>query len=287
MSRNRGSVSRTASGETDIEAYFKRIGYSGPHSATLDTLKELQFRHPCAIPFENLSPFLGHPVELDGATLEKKILHSRRGGYCFEQNILVMQVLRELGFSVRGLAARVVWRQPDGPLTPRTHMLLCVELDSECWLVDVGFGGLTQTAPLLLEPGVVQTSPHERFRVLDRDGYYHLQADVSGQWRSLYCFDLSDQQVVDFEMANYYVATKPDSHFLTGLIAARAQPGCRYALSGNRLTVHYLDRPSEARELDSPDELMDTLETVFDIAIPDRADLKAMIARKGVISGSR
>lgn len=286
MSKNRGSDSGTTSYELDIEAYFRRIGYSGPRTATLDTLKELQFRHPCAIPFENLSPFLGHAVELDRATLEAKILHNRRGGYCYEQNILVMHVLRELGFSVRGLAARVLWRQPDGPLTPRTHMLLCVELDSESWLVDVGFGGLTQTAPILLEPGLVQTTPHERFRVLDHDGYFHLQAEVSGQWRPLYCFDLSDQQHVDFEIANYYVATKPNSLFVAGLIAARAQPGGRCTLSGNRLTRHYLDRPSEEHEIDTSDELMDSIETVFDIAIPDRAELKAMIARNGLISGS-
>ncbi|TGG92568.1 arylamine N-acetyltransferase [Natronospirillum operosum] len=282
-----GSDSRSVPHAPDIEAYFSRIGYSGPRRAILDTLQELQFRHLCTIPFENLSPFLGHPVRLDMPALEAKILHSRRGGYCFEQNMLVLQVLQALGFSVRGLAARVLWGQPEGTLTPRTHMLLCVELDGKSWLVDVGFGGQTHTAPLLLEPGLVQTTPHERYRVLHHGGYFHLQAEVLGQWRSLYCFDLSDQHDVDYELANYYVATKPDSHFVTGLVAARARPGGRCALSGNRLTRHYLDRPSEERVLETPDELMDTLETVFDIAIPDRAELKAVIARKGIIPGFR
>src|SRR5690606_6183767 len=117
-----------------------------------DTLAAIHVAHPAAMPFENLDPFLGRAVALDLATLEAKLIHGRRGGYCYEQNLLLMQVLRALGFRVGGLAARVLWNRPKDALTPRTHMLLRIDLDGRTWLADVGFGGLTQTAPLLLEP---------------------------------------------------------------------------------------------------------------------------------------
>lgn len=271
---------RSDAHKVDIASYFKRIGYSGPRTATLDTLKALQFIHPCTIPFENLSPFLGHPVGLDWPVLKAKLLRDRRGGYCFEHNLMFMKVLREIGFSVSGLAARVLWGQPDDAPTPRGHMLLRIELNGRTWLADVGFGGLTQTAPLLLEPDLIQPTPHERFRVRHKDGYYYVQAEVLGEWRSLYRFDMSEHHDVDYVVTNYYLSTNPASHFVTGLIAARAKPGHRYSLSGNRLTVHSLDGASQRREIATVGELIDTLDTIFNIAVPDHAEFEAMVSRK-------
>ena len=70
----------------DLDAYFRRIGYDGPRDASLETLRELHRLHPQAIPFENLDPLLGRPVNLDPASLQAKLVEGGRGGYCFEQN---------------------------------------------------------------------------------------------------------------------------------------------------------------------------------------------------------
>ena len=43
----------------DLDAYFRRIAYDGPREATLDVLRAIAFRHPDAIPFENLDVLLG------------------------------------------------------------------------------------------------------------------------------------------------------------------------------------------------------------------------------------
>ena len=148
----------------DLAAYLDRVGYRGPVAPTLEVLRALHRLHPAAIAFENLDPFLGRPVELDIESLQRKIVEGGRGGYCFEQNLLFMEALGAIGFPVSGLGARVLWRQPDDAITPRGHMLLRIELDGRIWVADVGFGGLTQTAPLLLEPGLEQQTPHETFR---------------------------------------------------------------------------------------------------------------------------
>src|SRR5262245_65912628 len=109
--------------ELDFDAYAERIGYRGNRTSTNDSLEGIVLAHALRVPFENLDIHLGTPIDLDPARLFEKIVVRRRGGYCFEQNTLLFEVLREIGFSVRPLAARVLGGNP--PIDrPRTHMLL-------------------------------------------------------------------------------------------------------------------------------------------------------------------
>ena len=85
-----------------------RVGYSGERTPTLKTLQAIHIHHAESIPFENLNPFLGLPVNLDLESLQQKLVRSGRGGYCYEQNLLLSHVLNTLGFKVTGLAARGV-----------------------------------------------------------------------------------------------------------------------------------------------------------------------------------
>ncbi len=96
----------------DLDAYFQRIGYDGERTPTLATLRAIHARHATMIPFENLSPLLRQPVRLDLSSLQDKLIHQGRGGYCFEHNLLLRAALLALGFQVRGLAARVRWNVP-------------------------------------------------------------------------------------------------------------------------------------------------------------------------------
>ena len=112
----------------DLDAYLKRIGYTGSRAPTLDTLRALHLNHALSIPFENIDVLRGMPIELDPDSLERKLVHEGRGGYCFEQNLLFGRVLMALGFSVQRLVARVLWQRPDDGTQPRTHMLLFVQL---------------------------------------------------------------------------------------------------------------------------------------------------------------
>src|SRR5262249_51271967 len=159
-----------------------RIGYSGSNSPTLETLRGLHLHHALAIPFENLNPLLGWPVQLDSVSLQHKLIEQGRGGYCYEQNMLFKHALEAIGFKVTGLAARVCWNIPEGVQPPRTHMLLRVDLDGQPYISDVGFGGLTLTAPLRLEFDTEQPTPHEVFRLIDERGEFTLQASIAGQW---------------------------------------------------------------------------------------------------------
>ncbi|UQA58660.1 arylamine N-acetyltransferase family protein [Polyangium aurulentum] len=263
----------------DLDAYFQRIGYTGPRAATLDVLRDIVRRHAETIPFENLSPFLGWPVPLDLPSLEKKLLHERRGGYCFEQNRVLQVVLQSLGFRITPLAARVLWNIPEDTITPRSHMLLRVDLDEGPYIADVGFGGQTPTGPLRLETGIEQSTPHEPYRLFDKAGYIVMQAKAGESWRTTYRFDLQEQFQADFEVTNYYLSTHPNSHFRTTLRVARPAPGCRYTLLNRQMSIHHVDGPTERRVLESAAEMRQALERDFLIAVPDTPDLDAAFER--------
>jgi N-hydroxyarylamine O-acetyltransferase len=262
----------------DLDAYLGRIGYDGSRAPTLDTLAAVHRLHPQAIAFENLDPLLQRPVRLDPAALEQKLVHAGRGGYCFEHNLLLMHVLAALGFRVRGLGARVLWGAPEGAVTARSHMLLRIDLGGTVHVADVGFGGLTLTAPLRLEAEVEQPTPHEPFR-LDRTGEdFIMQAKIGGTWTPLYRFDLHEQLQPDYEMASWFHCTNPSSRFNSELMVARAAPGRRYALRNNELSIHRLDG-SERRPLRTPAELRETLTGTFGLRIPDTPALDGLLER--------
>lgn len=267
----------------DLDGYFARIGYSGPADSSLATLRALHAAHPRAIPFENVDPLMGVPVRLDAASLWDKIIRRGHGGYCFEHNLLFMNALEALGFAVGGLAARVLWGQPADAITARSHMLLGIELDDRIYVADVGFGGLTLTTPLLLEPGLKQKTPHETFRIVDAGDHFRLQASIGGDWRTLYRFDMQRAYPVDYAVANHFLQTHPDSHFLGTLIAARALPDRRYALRGNRLSEHQVGGRSEQRQIATAAALADLVENQLAIVIDDRAAFEAMLRQKNIV----
>jgi N-hydroxyarylamine O-acetyltransferase len=162
-------------------------------------------------------------------------------------------------------------------------MLLRVELDGRTYIADVGFGGLTLTAPLLLRPGLEQKTPHETFRMVETGDHFRLQANVGGDWRTIYRFDMQQNYEVDYSVSNHFLSTHPTSHFLSSVIAARALPGRRYALRNNRLSTHDLGGRTEQIEIATAAELADVLEGPLEIAIPDRAAFEAMARQKKIL----
>jgi len=262
----------------DLSAYLRRIGWSGPVAPDLPTLQSLATHHTAAVPFENLNPFLGVPVSLDIASVQNKIVREARGGYCFEQNRLFSDVLRQIGFDVTELAARVLWNQSDDAITARSHMLLRIDLDEQSWLVDVGFGGQTPTGALRLVADIEQMTPHEAFRLLGAGSEWRVQACFRDEWKTLYRFDLQPQYPIDYEAPNYFMSTHPASHFTRNLVAARAAPGRRLALFNNDFAVHALGGATERRRLNSADEIEEVLEREFLLTLPADPHLPERLA---------
>ena len=197
----------------DLEAYFARIAYTGPRDVTLATLTAIHQHHARAIPYENLDVLLGRAISIDLAAIEQKLVHARRGGYCFEQNALLRDVLRSLGFPVTQLIARVRWQIPADVTTALVHMVLRVDLRDRAMIADVGFGSRSLITPLALEFDREQAGSIEPRRLIQRGTLVVHQTLHDGSWVDVYQFAPDPVPTVDFELGNWFTSTHPPVAF--------------------------------------------------------------------------
>jgi N-hydroxyarylamine O-acetyltransferase len=259
------------SSELDLEAYFGRIGLAARATADLAGLRVLHLAHATSIPFENLDIQLGLPIRLDLASLQAKLVRRRRGGYCFEHNTLFLAALEALGFDAIPCEARV--RLGAMEVLPRTHMLLMVQLEGAPWLCDVGFGGEGLLHPVPLD-GVAHTQFLNTYRVVKEGSLRVLQSFHHGAWEDLYAFAPEPRFPIDFEMANHFTSTHPDSRFVKTLTAQLPGPEVRRILR-NRAYAELRGDAVEGREL-VPEEVIPTLREVFGIEVPEGATFRAL-----------
>ena len=267
----------TVMAELDLTSYFARIGFAGPSETTLGTLQALHRLHPAAITFENLDPLMGRRVSLEIGAVVGKLVDQRRGGYCYEQNMLFASVLRSLGYSVAALPARVKWGVAEGVVRPRTHMVLRVRLPEGDYLVDVGFGRLTLTAPVRWQPDIEQRTPHGLLRLIRVGDELQLQVRLVDLWAPIYQVSLEEQIPADWEVANWFSSTHPDSIFTHSLIVARPVGDRIYALLNHRLSIHHADGTVERQIAEGPSELASLLQNQFGVSLPEGCE--GIIAR--------
>lgn len=252
----------------DLDAYFARIGYDGPLAPTHETLCALHARQVQAIPFENLDVLLDRGVQLDLASIEQKLVRDRRGGYCFELNGLFMAVLRALGFAVTPLIGRVLWQVPVDVPAPATHMVLRVDLDGRPWLADVGFGGTGLTAPLALDTDAAQGPASEPRRLFPDGRHLVHQVEFGGTWHDVYRFTLDEALPIDFEVANWFTSTHPNSRFRNNLIVSRVDGARRLAVFNAEFIVRHADGSAQKTPIGSPDDLLALLREEFGLEFP-------------------
>lgn len=254
--------------DSELDAYLARIGFTGVRATTFDVLAQIQHRHVCTIPFENLDIQLGRGIRVDLPSVVRKIVGEKRGGYCFEQNTLLRAALLALGFKVTPFLARVRWLMPPTEESALTHLVLVVDLDGHQWLVDGGFGSGSLTAPLRLDLTEPQPTPHEPRRILLRDGHYVQQTKITGEWSDLYLFLPQPSLAIDLEVGNWYTSTWPQSRFVLNLVAARADVGLRYTLLNREFSIRHVDGRVEKRTLATPEEVLDVLAHYFHLEFP-------------------
>ncbi len=275
----------------DISSYLQRIDFSGTADNSLATLEQIHQLHPRAIAFENINSFVAERVSLEVNDVFEKLVNHGRGGYCFEQNLILAEILKALGFQVTEHAARVLWRSPEKTEMARTHMLLKVDIAEQSWIADVGFGGLTMTAPLRLDPGAIQKTPNETFRILKEGDEFTIAVSLNDGWKQMYVFDLLPQYPVDFEMANHYVATHPQSHFVNNLVMARVDNQCRHALENRTYNRYMLEGGTgdnsgtgekvekQSQQIDDFDQLLELLNNTFNVELDENINVSALQKR--------
>ncbi len=217
---------------TDLDAYLARIEHHGAAS-----LASLHRSHATTVPFENFDSSAGRAVSLAPEQLEDKLVARRRGGYCFEQNMLFMAALRSIHVDeVEPMLARVRSDATSEP-GPLNHLVLRVVVHGEPWLADVGFGGGGLLDPMPFAVGVECDQSGWRYRIVEEGAEMVLQVHQDGEWSVVYGFVPVPVAMVDIEVSNWYTSTHPSSPFVTGVIAgARRVERC--------LTFYQFDEPT-------------------------------------------
>jgi N-hydroxyarylamine O-acetyltransferase len=221
------------------------------------------------VPFENLDIGLKRPIQLREAALWDKIILWKRGGFCYELNGLFALLLKEIGFEVTHLNARVYNREGNLGID-FDHLTLLVRAPDRPgrWLVDVGFGA-SFTEPLSFDEPGEQVQGLRSYRLEQiSDGYVAWQKNYDGAWERQYFFDLLPRSFPsDYEPACLYHQTSPQSSFTRSRIISKATPEGRVTLEDGRLIVTRNGQRSE-RSVESQEGYHALLKQYFDITLP-------------------
>ena len=256
----------------DLSSYLARIGWAGRNASTPDALASLMHAHMAAIPFENLDVLLGRPVRLDLASLQAKLVHAQRGGYCFEHTTLFAAALKQLGLPTRQHSARVVLITPRA-IAPRTHMLLTAVLDGETYVIDPGFGSIGPSGPVLLAPSTGPPAGGLSHVMVRDDDHWVLRARTSNGWIDAWVTNLEDSPPVDFEVANHFTATHRDSPFVNRLMLRAIIPDGYVSVMNRDVTVHR-SGVAQKSTLTTRADLSALLRTHFGFDLPEVTRLR-------------
>jgi N-hydroxyarylamine O-acetyltransferase len=208
----------------DVAAYLTRIGAPRPVAPTSASLAVLHRAHVRSVPFEDYDIHTGVAISLDPEALEHKIVHRRRGGYCYELNGLFGALLRELGFAVTPVAAFSL--DDGGTRGPEVdHLRLLVDAVDGNWVVDVG-NGARWPIPVPRRPGV-----HGRVQVRrDGDVWWTTERRDDGRWERGWAWTPRPRELDDFAERNRYQQYDPASDFVGRRLAVLATPAGRISL---------------------------------------------------------
>ena len=185
-----------------------------------DFLNQLQSKHIARYSFNSLAVVLGHDISLEVEAIFNKIVEKKRGGYCFEHNKLVLTVLKEIGFDVRLLMAKVIYNRDID--VARTHRITLLNLQGDDYIVDAGFGHLGARYPVKLELGLEQDQGDAVYRIVknsQEDYCYQLLKD--NEFFTLYTFNYYHYSEAECLPAHFYSHKSPEAAFVNNMVVCR------------------------------------------------------------------
>jgi len=246
----------------DINHYSERIRYSGKLTASLKVLSNLQQAHLLAVPFENLDIYNKIKIYLPNSY--DKIVKHYRGGFCYELNYTFYQLLKNIGFNIKMVSARV-YEKTNGFGPEFDHMAIIVVLGDSDYLVDVGFGEFA-FHPLQLNLNADLYDPRGIFRIepFDESHLAVRKKNSDDRFVTEYIFSLKERAVEEFYDMCHYHQTSPESHFTQKRLCTLATNEGRMTLTGNTFKVTINEIISEI-QLGSEVEVQQILLKYFNV----------------------
>ncbi len=248
----------------NIQGYLDHLQVETMKIPDLSYLEELHERHLLTVPFENLDIRKGIHINLDPEYLFDKVILKKRGGLCFEINLLFAWLLKELGYQVNICSSGVydVSKQNFGP--EYDHMVLCVYLE-DTYLVDVAFGDCFRSPISITKAHTKDISGRYRIAQSDiEEDRYELQRIENNKWLPIYCFSTQNHRVSDFtDMADYYSSSKESYHRKHSICSIATDIG-RITMSDDHLTITENGQKIKT-EIKSRSQFYEALYTYFGI----------------------
>ncbi|KIO79053.1 hypothetical protein TH53_00045 [Pedobacter lusitanus] len=197
------------------QEYLSRINYQEKAIADLASLQGLMKAHLLNVPFENLDIHQKVWIALDEEKIYTKIVHQRRGGFCYELNGVFRQLLIQIGFDVQLIGAKVFQSATQTFSPPTDHMALLVRTAGETYLADVGFGDFI-SVPIRISALTHHEEACGRFRLTQTDEYYYVVEkydEKTAVYIPCYTFTTAPLLLNDFTHSCYYHQLSPDSNF--------------------------------------------------------------------------
>lgn len=195
----------------------------------LEDITALIQAHEKTFAFSSLKVLLKEEISLDLESIYENVVAKKRGGYCFEHNKLMYEVLKDLGFDVEFYLARVINNtQAD---VPQTHRFTFLNHEGQRYLIDVGIG--FRSPNVLVKFSKEETYSHLGISykiITNEDGTYNLALFEKGQWFKATKFDLNACNEADFEMGHFYSHKHPCAVFVNNLVISRIDKQCIYSL---------------------------------------------------------
>ncbi|MGR6874511.1 arylamine N-acetyltransferase family protein [Pseudomonas sp. HK3] len=189
-------------------------------STDIKFLHELQSKHIARYSFNSLAVVLGQHISLEIEDIFEKIVEKKRGGYCFEHNKLVFNVLSELNFDVKLLMAKVVYNRDID--VARTHRITLLNLAGDDYIIDAGFGHFGARLPVKLELELEQDQGDAIYRIVKNNkGDYCYQVLKDNTFFTLYTFNLYDYSEAECLPAHFYSHKSPDAAFVNNMVVCR------------------------------------------------------------------
>ena len=248
----------------DIKQYLERINYVGPINLTFEVLSKLQISHLMNVPFENLD--LHNNTRIDLTNLFNKIVTRKRGGFCYELNWLFYQLLKEIGFTVKMVSARVYDGKKD--YSPEfDHLTLIVKINDDNYLTDVGFGEFS-AYPIKIELNKETNDPRGIFRIETLNEKYTVikKRNPEGNFMPEYIFSEKERQIDEFYPRCNYHQTNNESHFMQKRICSLPTESGRITLTGDTLKITENGEVTE-RNLNNEQEIQQELWNYFGIKL--------------------
>ncbi|HDR8072280.1 TPA: arylamine N-acetyltransferase [Bacillus cereus] len=199
---------------TDLQnAFCLRLGLSNTKHVVFEDLHEILLKMGTIIPYENIDIVNKKIKEVSRVSIQDKLLIRKRGGMCYELNLLLYYFLADSGFDVY-MGKGTLYDSEAREWEPYdTHTFIILKYQNKKYIIDNGLAARNPLYPIPLNEDII-SSQTGNYRIGKQDtekGDYILEMNKEnkvkkkGSWEAIYAFSLDkiNEQTIQHLVLEY------------------------------------------------------------------------------------